>query len=101
MSRKFSQKSQKTKIIKVKLKEMVTLVVDFHSSTTYLQSQKFLALVTTSKCFFSKCPKNIVEPLYMKKTKTIWRKSFSLQAYIIRGIPPAIKNLAYVQIRMD
>ena len=29
---------------------MITLVVDFHSSTTYLQSQKFLALVTTLKC---------------------------------------------------
>ena len=31
---------------------MITLVVDFHSSTTYLQSQKFLALVTTLKYFF-------------------------------------------------
>ena len=52
MSRKFSQKSQKTKIIKAKLKKMITLVVDFHSSTTYLQSQKFLALETTLKYFF-------------------------------------------------
>ena len=49
MSRKFSQKSQKTKIIKAKLKKMITLEVDFHSSTTYLQSQKVLALVTTLK----------------------------------------------------
>ena len=31
---------------------MITLVVDFHSLTTYLQSQKFLALVTTLKYFF-------------------------------------------------
>ena len=52
VSRKFSQKSQKTKIIKAKLKKRITLVVDFHSSTTYLQSQKFLALVTTLKYFF-------------------------------------------------
>ena len=64
MSRKFSQKSQKTKIIKAKLKKMITLVVDFHSSTTYLQSQKFLALVTTLKYFFQSVRKNIVGPLY-------------------------------------
>ena len=60
MSRKFSQKSQKTKIIKAKLKKMITLVVDFHSSTTYLQSQKFLVLVTTLKYFFQSVQKNIV-----------------------------------------
>ena len=32
---------------------MITQVVDFHSSTTYLQ------------VLFSKCPKNIVGPLYI------------------------------------
>ena len=45
----FRKKSQKAKIIKAKLKKMITLVVDVHSSTTYLQSQKFLALVATLK----------------------------------------------------
>ena len=65
MSRKFSQKSQKTKIIKAKLKKMITLVVDFHSSTTYLQSQKFFGTSDHLEVFFSKCPKNIVGPLYV------------------------------------
>ena len=62
MSRKFSQKSQKTKIIKAKLKKMITLVVDFHSSTTYLQSQKFLALATTLKYFFQSVRKILSGP---------------------------------------
>ena len=62
MSRKFSQKSQKTKIIKAKLKKMITLVVDFHSSTTYLQSQSFLALVTTLKYFFQSVRKILSGP---------------------------------------
>ena len=41
---------------------MITLVVDFHSSTTYLQSQKFLALVTTSKYFFQSVRKILLGP---------------------------------------
>ena len=67
VSRKFSQKSQKNKIIKAKLKEMVTPVVDFHSSTTYLQSQKFLALVTTSKYFFQSVRKILSSPCRIKR----------------------------------
>ena len=62
VSRKFSQKSQKTKIIKAKLKKMITLEVDFHSSTMYLQSQKFLALVTTLKYFFQSVRKILSGP---------------------------------------
>ena len=72
MSRKFSQKSQKTKIIKAKLKKMITLVVDFHSSTTYLQSQTFLALVTTLKYFFQSVQK-ILSGSCINSSK-IWRK---------------------------
>ena len=41
---------------------MITLVVDFHSSTTYLQSQKFLALVTTLKYFFQSVQKILSGP---------------------------------------
>ena len=41
---------------------MITLVVDFHSSTTYLQSQKFLALVTTLKYFFQSVRKILSGP---------------------------------------
>ena len=41
---------------------MITLVVDFHSSTTYLQSQKFLALVTTLKYFFQSVWKILSSP---------------------------------------
>ena len=41
---------------------MITLVVDFHSSTTYLQSQKFLALVTTLKYFFQSIRKILSGP---------------------------------------
>ena len=63
MSRKFSQKSQKTEIIKAKLKkQIITLVVDFHSSTTYLQSQTFLTLVTTLKYFFQSVRKILSGP---------------------------------------
>ena len=51
-----------TKIIKAKLKKMITLVVNFHSSTTYLQSQKFLALVTTLKYFFQSVQKILSGP---------------------------------------
>ena len=48
---KFLQKSQKTKIIKAKLKKMITLVVYFTPQLrTY--NLKFLALVTTLKYFF-------------------------------------------------
>ena len=65
MSRKFLQKSQKTTIIKAKLKKNDYASSGFYSSTTYLESQKFLALVTTLKYFFLKCPKNIVGPLYV------------------------------------
>ena len=62
MSRKFSQKSQKTKIIEAKLKKMISQVVDFHSSTTYLQSQKILALGTTLKYFFQSVRKILSGP---------------------------------------
>ena len=76
VSRKFSQKSQKTKIIKAKLKKMITLVVDFHSSTTYLQSQKFLALVTTLKSFFQSvrkyCRAPVVKSHNFLKEKILW-----------------------------
>ena len=41
---------------------MITLVVDFHSSTMYLQSQKFLALVTTLKYFFQSVRKILLSP---------------------------------------
>ena len=41
---------------------MITLVVDFHSSTTYFQSQKFLALVTTLKYFFQSVRKILSGP---------------------------------------
>ena len=41
---------------------MITLVVDFHSSTTYLQSQMFLALVTTLKYFFQSVQKILSGP---------------------------------------
>ena len=70
VSRKFSQKSQKTKIIKAKLNKMITLVVDFHSSTTYLQSQEFLALVTTLKYFFQSVQKILSGPCISSKMKT-------------------------------
>ena len=42
---------------------MITLVVDFHSSTMYLQSQKFLALVTTLKYFFQSVWKILSGPV--------------------------------------
>ena len=86
MSCKFSQKSQKTKIIKAKLKKMITLVVDFHSSTMYLQSQKFLVLVTTLKYFFQSvrkilsgpCKKHCFYWLLCLKHFLYWRVFFHL-----------------------
>ena len=76
MSREFLQKSQIAKIIKAKLKKIITLVVDFYSSTTYLQSQKFLALVTTLKYFFQSVRKILSGPcIYLLKyssTRVFW-----------------------------
>ena len=51
---------------------MITLVVDFHSSTTYLQSQKFLALVTTLKYLFQSVRKILSGPCMM-----IWNISIT------------------------
>ena len=44
---------------------MITLVVDFQSSATYLQSQKVLALVTTLKYFFQSVRKILSGPYNM------------------------------------
>ena len=43
---------------------MITLVVDFHSLTTYLQSQKFFAQVTTLKYFFQSVQKYCRAPVH-------------------------------------
>ena len=55
---------------------MITLVVDFHSPTTYLQSQKFLALVTTLKYFFQSVPEKYcrapVGPLWPRLLIPVW-----------------------------
>ena len=50
---------------------MITPVVDFHSSTTYLQSQKFLALVTTLKYFFQSVRKILSGPCRSGVIKSI------------------------------
>ena len=51
---------------------MITLVVDFHSSTTYLQSQKFLALVTTLKYFFQSVRKILLDPCTWTRLRLIY-----------------------------
>ena len=56
---------------------MITLVVDFHSSTTYLQSQKFLALVTTLKYLFQSVRKILSGPCIY-----IWFREYCLQPWV-------------------
>ena len=88
MSRKFSQKSQKTKNIKAKLKKIITLVVDFHSSTTSLQSQNFLALVTTLKYFFQSVRKILSGPCNTKREET------TLPSYALDIFTPSYEKMS-------
>ena len=109
MSRKFSQKSQKTKIIIAKLKIMITLVVDFHSSITYLQSQKFLALVTTLKYFFQSDRKILSGPCmyeYILDSSQLFYTStkywFSFTEILVTIIsPPISRTHLYILVEFN
>ena len=64
MSRKFSQKSQKTKIIKAKLKKNDYISSGFSLLNYVLTISKVFGTSDHLEVLFSKCPKNIVGPLY-------------------------------------
>ena len=72
---------------------MITLVVDFHSSTMYLQSQKFLALVTTLKYFFQSVRKILSGPCI----PTTRKKKQQIQKKIYR--PITCLSITYKMIR--
>ena len=63
MSRKFSQKSQKTKIINAKLKKNDYTSSGFSLLNYVLTISKVFGTSDHLEVLFSKCPKNIVGPL--------------------------------------
>ena len=65
MSRKFSQNSQKTKIIKAKLKKNDYTSSGFSLLNYVLTISKVFGTSDHLEVLFSKCPKNIVEPRYI------------------------------------
>ena len=64
VSRKFPQKSQKTKIIKAKLKKNDYTNSGFSLLNYVLTISKVFGTSDHLEVLFSKCPKNIVGPLY-------------------------------------
>ena len=65
VSRKFSQKSQKTKIIKAKLKKNDYTSSGFSLLNYVLTISKVFGISDHLEVLFSMCPKNIIGPLYI------------------------------------